>query len=200
LESAAQDDDFQEIKRRKWRFSNNTSKTTMKSTKSVPISTTVKLPPKAVPTRNFFTPLRANDIDMETTGTEKTPPEQKTPRKSGRPTPIVMTSTTNLIRLQSDLKEHVKGDYEFRNAKTLAMSGPIASNPLDVCGVVVGTCIRNAPKIEYRIYADLLQLHPSRRRGTSSSVILRMQPLERRTAEEKSKASSQGTLWEEFLL
>jgi hypothetical protein len=26
-----------------------------------------------------------------------------------------MTSTTNLIQLQSDLKEHVKGEYEFRN-------------------------------------------------------------------------------------
>jgi hypothetical protein len=28
----------------------------------------------------------------------------------------VMTSITYLIRLQSDLNEHVKGEYEFRNA------------------------------------------------------------------------------------
>jgi hypothetical protein len=29
----------------------------------------------------------------------------------------VLTSTTNLIRLQSDLKEHVKGEYEFWNTQ-----------------------------------------------------------------------------------
>jgi hypothetical protein len=28
-----------------------------------------------------------------------------------------MTSTTNLIQLQSDLKEHAKGEYEFRNTR-----------------------------------------------------------------------------------
>jgi hypothetical protein len=29
----------------------------------------------------------------------------------------MITSTTNLIQLQSDLKEHVKGKYEFRNKR-----------------------------------------------------------------------------------
>jgi hypothetical protein len=33
------------------------------------------------------------------------------------PQPIMMIFTTNLIRLQSDLKEHVKGEYEFRNTR-----------------------------------------------------------------------------------
>jgi hypothetical protein len=113
LESMAQDDDFQEVKTRKRRTSNDASEMTMKPTKSVPISPTLKQTPKAVPTRNFFTPLRTNDMDMETTGTENTLPEQEAPRKSGRLPPIVLTSTTNLIRLQSDLKEHVKGEYEF---------------------------------------------------------------------------------------
>jgi hypothetical protein len=28
-----------------------------------------------------------------------------------------MASTTNLIRLQSDVKDHVKGEYEFRNIR-----------------------------------------------------------------------------------
>jgi hypothetical protein len=56
-------------------------------------------------------------MDTETTGAENTLPEQEIPKKSGRPPPIVMTSTTNLIRLQSDLKEHVKGEYEFRNTR-----------------------------------------------------------------------------------
>jgi hypothetical protein len=44
-------------------------------------------------------------MEMETTGSEKTLLEQEAPRKSGRPPPIVMIFTTNLIRLQSDLKE-----------------------------------------------------------------------------------------------
>jgi hypothetical protein len=47
-------------------------------------------------------------MDTETTGAENTLPEQETPKKSGRPPPIVMTSATNLIHLQSDLKEHVR--------------------------------------------------------------------------------------------
>jgi hypothetical protein len=54
-------------------------------------------------------------MDAETTGRQNILPEQEVPRKSGRPSPIVMNSTTNLIRLQSDLKEHVKGEYEIRN-------------------------------------------------------------------------------------
>jgi hypothetical protein len=65
------------------------------------------LPPKAVLT-HVFTPLR-------TTGAEDTLTEQEAPRKLGRPPPIMMISTTNLIRLQSILKDHVKGEYNFRN-------------------------------------------------------------------------------------
>jgi hypothetical protein len=80
------------------------------------------------------------------------------------------------------------------------MSGPTASSPLDVCGVVLATFIGNALKYKYRIYAELLQLNLSRRRGTSSSIILRLQPCERRTAKEKSTMSSQGILWEDVLI
>jgi hypothetical protein len=43
---------------------------------------------------------------------------------------------------------------------------------------------------EHRIYAELLQLHPSRRE-TSSSVISRLQPCERRTAQQSPKGSSE---------
>jgi hypothetical protein len=39
------------------------------------------------------------------------------PENQGKPSPIVTISTTNLIRLQSDFKEHVKGEYEFRNTR-----------------------------------------------------------------------------------
>jgi hypothetical protein len=43
------------------------------------------------------------------------------------------------------------------------------------------------------MYTELMQLHPSRRRETSSSIILRMQPHERKTAKEKSTTISQET-------
>jgi hypothetical protein len=99
--STAQDDDFQEVNGRKRNISNDTSETARQTTKSIPIFTAVKQIPKAVPTRNFFALLRTNEA----------------PRKSGRPPPIMMTSTINLIRLQSDLKEHVKGKHEFRNTR-----------------------------------------------------------------------------------
>jgi hypothetical protein len=103
LESKAQDDDFQEVKRRnRCTISNNTWQAAKKATKPVPTSAAVKLPPKAVLTSNFFAPLRTTGMDTETTGTENTLTERETPRKPGRPPPIVMTSTTNFIRLQSD--------------------------------------------------------------------------------------------------
>jgi hypothetical protein len=75
------------------------------------------MPPKAVLIRNFFAPIRTTEMDAETTGVENALPEQEARRKSGRPPPVIMTSTTNLIRHQSDLKYHVKGEYELRNIR-----------------------------------------------------------------------------------
>jgi hypothetical protein len=109
----AQDDNFQEVKRHRRHISNGISETAKKSTKSVPTSAAAKLPPKAVLTRNFFAPLRTTDMDMEITVAENALLELQTPRKPGKPLPIMRTSTTNIIRLQSDLKGHVKGEYEF---------------------------------------------------------------------------------------
>jgi hypothetical protein len=56
-------------------------------------------------------------MDTETTGAENALLEQEAPRKPGRPPPIMMTYTTNLVRLQSDLKDHAKGEYEFQNIR-----------------------------------------------------------------------------------
>jgi hypothetical protein len=50
------------------------------------------------------------------------------------------------------------------------------------------------------MYAELLQLHPSRRRQTSPSVIPRLQPYERTTAKERSRTNFEGILREEVLL
>jgi hypothetical protein len=68
--------------------------------------------PKAVLNRNFFAHLITIDMDTETRGVENILPEQEAPRKPGRPPPV-MTSTLNLIRLQSDLKDHVEEEYEL---------------------------------------------------------------------------------------
>jgi hypothetical protein len=57
VESMAQDDDFRQVKKCKRQISNDTSQIAKKSTKPVPTSTTVKLPPKAVVTHKFFVPL-----------------------------------------------------------------------------------------------------------------------------------------------
>jgi hypothetical protein len=114
VESTAQDD-FQEVKRRKRHISNNTSQTAKNSTKPVTTSAAVKTPPKAALTRNFFSSLRTTGMDTETTDAENTVPEQEATRKPGRPPPIVMTSTTNLIPPPNDLKDRVKGQHEFRN-------------------------------------------------------------------------------------
>jgi arabinogalactan endo-1,4-beta-galactosidase len=96
-ESTAEDDDFQEVKKCKRDNSIDTPQSAKKSTKRIRTSAAVKLPPKAVSTRNFVS-LRTTDMDTEPAGAENALPEQETPRKSGR-SPIVMTSTTNLIQL-----------------------------------------------------------------------------------------------------
>jgi hypothetical protein len=110
-----QDDDFHEVKRHKRHISNNASQTTKKSTKPVPTSAAVKLPPKSVLHDKFFAPLRTTDMDTETTEAENTLLEQKAPRKPCRPSPTMMTFTTDLIQLQSDLKDQVKGAYKLQN-------------------------------------------------------------------------------------
>jgi hypothetical protein len=103
LESMLHDDDFQEgrslvIPRRQPRSR------LYQSTKSA----ASKLPTEAVISLNFFALLRTNAMDTEIAGAENTLLKKEAPRKSGRPPPIVMTSTINLIRLQSDLNEHIQ--------------------------------------------------------------------------------------------
>jgi hypothetical protein len=66
--------------------------------------------PTEVVTRNYFAPLRITDMDTDTSGTEAMPYEEAVPGKKGRPTPIMLTSATNLIQLQKQQKGVVK-DY-----------------------------------------------------------------------------------------
>jgi hypothetical protein len=44
--------------------------------------------------------------------------QQKPTNEAGRPPPIILTSVTNLLQLQRQLRDIVKGSFEFRNTKT----------------------------------------------------------------------------------
>jgi hypothetical protein len=76
-----------------------------------------------VPTRNFFAPSRT-EMDVERNPVEETTdgPNQSSLQasssKQGRPPPIVLTSTTNLIQLQRHIKGIATGNFEFHNTRS----------------------------------------------------------------------------------
>jgi hypothetical protein len=74
--------DFRGLKKRKRHNSNDTSQSTKNSTKPVPTSVAVKLPPKAVLIRNFFGPLRSTEMDTEITEAQNALPEQEATNSS----------------------------------------------------------------------------------------------------------------------
>lgn len=72
VESTAQDDNFQKVRRRKGYVSNNALQTAKNLTKPPSTSAVVKLPQKAVLTRKFFAPFRTTDIGTEASVAENT--------------------------------------------------------------------------------------------------------------------------------
>jgi hypothetical protein len=44
--------------------------------------------------------------------------QQPSSSKAGRPPPIILTFTVNLIQLQRNVRDIVKGDFEFRNKRS----------------------------------------------------------------------------------
>jgi hypothetical protein len=101
VDSMAQDDDFREVKRRKSRYSDDTSQTARRSIISVQKNRHRQAAYKNSDNSQIL--CTSKYMDTEAVGAEKALPEEA-PRKSGRPPPIVMASTRNLIRLQRDLK------------------------------------------------------------------------------------------------
>jgi hypothetical protein len=75
-----------------------------------------------VPTRNFFVPLRStemeadhgNDVDDSTKGQQ----QQALSSQAGRLPPIILTSQVSLIQLQRQLKDLLKGSFEFRSSSS----------------------------------------------------------------------------------
>jgi hypothetical protein len=70
-----------------------------------------------VATKNFFTPLRRNNMDTDALDTESTTTQKAVQQKSGRPPSIVLTSASNLIQLQKQLKGVAIDTFEFRSTK-----------------------------------------------------------------------------------
>jgi hypothetical protein len=111
LEQKEPAEEFREQRRRK----RNPSEEQKKKPKPSPSPRDPRIKSQGqVLTKNFFAPLRTPGMDVE----ETTKPEEQQPsNKSGRPPPIVLTSTTNLMQLQRKVKDIVTGNFEFRNIR-----------------------------------------------------------------------------------
>jgi hypothetical protein len=77
-----------------------------------------------VKTTIFFVPLRTAEMEVEHALVEKSPddpenePQQPAASKAGRPPPIVLNSSTNLMKLQEQIRDVVRGNFEFRNTRS----------------------------------------------------------------------------------
>jgi hypothetical protein len=75
--------------------------------------------------KNFFAPLRNPEMDIEhpvEEGFTQKPdgvPQQESSNRAGRPPPIVLSSTTNQIHLQRQLKGVVSENFEFRSTRNV---------------------------------------------------------------------------------
>jgi hypothetical protein len=70
--------------------------------------------------RNYTTPLRSVEMDTGSVAQDRAleKQQQQAPRnKTGWSLPLVMTSSTNLIHLQNNLKGIVKGSTELQNTR-----------------------------------------------------------------------------------
>jgi hypothetical protein len=68
--------------------------------------------------KNFFAPLRTANMPADASATEPSSAREKViPAKADRPPPIILTSVTNLIQLQKQIKWVVKQASEFPNTK-----------------------------------------------------------------------------------
>jgi hypothetical protein len=116
--------EFREQKRRKRTQTGEKTQST-KTDNATPTPRDPRTQPQGeVPTKNYFAPLRTTDMDVERPvreGSTQRPDgesHQESTSKSGRPPPIVLTSTINLIQLQKTFKGFVSGSFEFRNTRS----------------------------------------------------------------------------------
>jgi hypothetical protein len=70
-----------------------------------------------VATRNFFAPLRTSSMETDAPATHFSAAEKDVPKRTSRPPPIMLTSATNLLQLQKQLKDVAKQEFEFRSTR-----------------------------------------------------------------------------------
>jgi hypothetical protein len=116
-EQLTQKEGFKEVRRRKRHNTDVAARTSKKAAVQDKISDALNTLAKGVVTRNYFALLRTADMDTDTSGTESMPHEGAAPGKTGRPPPIVLTSATNLIHLQKQLKGVLKDNSEFPSTR-----------------------------------------------------------------------------------
>jgi hypothetical protein len=116
-EQLRHDEGFKDVRRRKRHNTDVSAQTSKKSAVQDETSDALNVLPKEVITRNYFAPLRTANMDTDTSGTDAVPHEEAVPGKTGRPPPIVLTSSTYLIQLQKQLKSVVKDNFEFRSTR-----------------------------------------------------------------------------------
>jgi hypothetical protein len=116
-EHAKSNEEFHEQRRRKRNALDSEGIQTKRSDNNAGMRNPRALP--QVTTRNYSAPLRTQ---MEIEGTkedthndgvneqQQEPPSQ-TGRQAGRPSPVVLTTESNLIQLQKQLTELVKGNF-----------------------------------------------------------------------------------------
>jgi hypothetical protein len=105
-------EEFREPRRRKVKPSEDQPTTSKKAAGTTGNVGVPSVRPQAeLPTRNFYAPLRA-EMELEDNSKQEQPTNP-----TGRPPPIILTSAVNLIQLQKQLRNVVKGDFEFRNTR-----------------------------------------------------------------------------------
>jgi hypothetical protein len=123
--SAQGNEEFREQKRSKRIPSDEKTQKSKKAATTAPAPMDPRIRSQGeVPTKNFFASLRATEMKIERPVVEdSTPksdeePQQESAGKSGRPSPIVLTSTTNLMQLQRQCKGFFMRNFEFRNTRS----------------------------------------------------------------------------------
>jgi hypothetical protein len=102
--------------REQWRRKRNSSGEEESQKKRAVPQTSVERNAEFKPvTRNYFAPLRQADMDCVEPDGDDTQNQQQTLFPAGRLPPIVLTTSTNLMQLQKEIKGLVKGNFEFRS-------------------------------------------------------------------------------------
>jgi hypothetical protein len=99
-------------------------------------------------------------METDSSRSEATSNEEAVPGKTGRPPPIILTSTTNLIPLQKQLRSVVKQDVEFRSTRngTRVITRSMADFQSVKFHLDALTCTRSIPNLKNPMKAVIRHL------------------------------------------